>query len=147
LHESGVYLVVRFLNHGAEGALEELRLCVGPPGLSHRAVAAAHRGLEVLALDLGGEIGGERDLHVSVYETDVRKSKLQAQVMVVLDHVLDRQEDRAQGVFDDVLAHLAGGGDGHRVGVDHAEALLEDRPLGLGRRDLLLAVIPDSKSL
>jgi hypothetical protein len=25
--------------------------------------------------------------------------------------------------------------------------LLEDRPLGLGRRDLLLAVIPDSKSL
>jgi hypothetical protein len=25
--------------------------------------------------------------------------------------------------------------------------LLEDRPLGLGRRDLLLAVIPDGKSL
>jgi hypothetical protein len=25
--------------------------------------------------------------------------------------------------------------------------LLEDRPLGLGRRDLLLAVVPDGKSL
>ena len=147
MHESSVHLVVRFLNQGAEGALEELRLCVGPPGLSNSAVAAAHRGLEVLALDLGGEVGSERDLHVFVYETDVRKSELQAQVVVVLEHILDRQEDRAQGVLDDVLAHLAGSGDGHWVGVDHAEALLEDRPLGLGGRDLLLAVVPDSECL
>lgn len=67
--------------------------------------------------------------------------------MIEFKHVLDCQENGSQRVFNDVLAHLAGGGDRYGVGVDHAETLLEDGALGLSGGDLLLIVVPDGQSL
>lgn len=64
--------------------------------------------------------------------------------MVKLNQVLDAQEDGLQGVFNNILTHLAGGSDRHGVGVDHAEALLEDGPLRLGRGDFLFSVVTNA---
>lgn len=64
--------------------------------------------------------------------------------MVKLNQVLDAQEDGPQGVFNNILTHLAGGSDRHGVGVDHAEALLEDGPLRLGRGDFLFSVVTNA---
>ena len=42
---------------------------------------------------------------------------------------------------------MAGSCDGDRIGVNHAEALLVNGVLGLGRGDLLLTVVSDAKTL
>lgn len=39
---------------------------------------------------------------------------------------------------------MAGGGDWHGVSVDHAETLLENGPLGLGRSNFLFSVVTDA---
>lgn len=78
---------------------------------------------------------------------NVAETELKHDVMVILDHVLDRQENCAQSVLNHFLAHLAGNSDGNGVSVDHPEALLEDGTLRLGRGDLLLAVVADRQSL
>lgn len=39
---------------------------------------------------------------------------------------------------------MAGGGDWHGVSVDHAETLLENGPLGLGRRNFLFSVVTNA---
>ena len=73
-----------------------------------------------------GKVGCESHLHVLVDEGNVGESELQGQVVIVLDHVLNGEPNRSEGVLDNILAHLAGGSNGHWVSVDHAEALLED---------------------
>jgi len=60
---------------------------------------------------------------------------------VDVDQVLDRLEDDVESAFDNLNAHLAAVGDRDGVGVDHPEALLEDRFLTAGGGDFLLAVI------
>jgi len=67
--------------------------------------------------------------------------------VVELDQILNGQENSPQSVFNDILTHLAGGCDGHGVGVDHAETLLVDGLLGLGRGHLLLTMVPDAEAL
>lgn len=67
--------------------------------------------------------------------------------MVELNQVLDGQEDGLQGVFNNVLTHLTGGGDWHGVGVDHAETLLKNGPLRLGRGDFLFSVVTNAMVL
>jgi hypothetical protein len=67
--------------------------------------------------------------------------------VVVLEEVLNGQKDGAEGVLNDILAHLAGGGDGNGVSVDHAEAFLVNGALGLGVDNLLLAVVADGEGL
>lgn len=103
--------------------------------------------LEVLVLDLGSEVGGKVDLHGFVDEINVGKTELQNDVVIEFKHVLDGQEDGSESVFNDVLAHLAGGGDGDGIGVDHAESLLEDGALRLSGGDLLFIVVSDGQGL
>lgn len=67
--------------------------------------------------------------------------------MVELDQILDGQENSPQSVFNDILTHLAGGCDGHGVGVDHTETLLVDGLLGLGGGHLLLTMVPNAEAL
>jgi len=71
-------------------------------------------------------VSGKEGLKAAVVKLDVSKAKLKADVVVKLNEVNNSQEDGAQGVLNDVFAHLAGSCDGHWVRVDHAEALLVD---------------------
>jgi len=102
---------------------------------------------EVLVLDFRNKVGGEGNLAGLVNETDVAETELQHDVVVVLQHVFDSEEDGLKHAFNDFLAHLAGVSDGNGVAVDGAEALLEDGALGLGGGDLLLTVVPNGQSL
>jgi hypothetical protein len=67
--------------------------------------------------------------------------------VVVFQEILDGQKDGAESVLNDILAHLAGSGNGHGVSVDHAEALLVNGALGLGVHNLLFAVVTDGEGL
>ena len=130
---------VGLADQSAERALKELLLRVGPPSLGHRAIAATHIRLKRTVSHLLGQVVRETHLQAPVNEADSSEAELQSQVVVKLDHVADRQEDRPQSVLNHVFAQLAGGRDGHRVGVDHAESLLVDRVLALGSVDRVLA--------
>ena len=98
-------------------------LGVGSPGSGNWAVAAAHGDLEILVFDLGGKVGGKLYLHSSVDEVESGEAELEHKVVIKFNHISDGDPDCSQGVLNDVLTHLAGMGDWHRVGVDHAEAL------------------------
>lgn len=138
-----VDLGIGLAHHGAEGALVELALGVGPPGLGDGAVGAAHGGFKLLLLDDLGEPVSELNLLAAVDEVHVGEAELELDVAVKLDEVADGEEDVLEAVLDNILAHVAALGDGHGVGVDHAEALLEDRALGVGGVDLLLVGVTD----
>jgi len=129
------------LDQLTQAALEELGLGVGAPRGRNWAVAPAHGSLKLLVSNFVGQEGCENDLHVFVNKVDLGEAELERDVVVELYQVLDGQEDRPQRVFNDVLAHLAGGGNGNGVGVDHAEALLVNGSLGLGRRYPFFAVV------
>jgi len=115
--------------------------------LRNRCCASAHVLLEVLVLHLLGQVGCEHNLHSLVDEVDVCETELQNDVVIEFKHVLNGEEYGSKGVLNDVLTHLASGCDGHGVSVDHAEALLEDGALRLGRGDLLLVVVSNRQRL
>jgi len=60
---------------------------------------------------------------------------------VDVDQIFDRLEDDVESASDNLNAHLAATGDRDGVGVNHLEALLEDRLLTAGGGDFLLACI------
>lgn len=145
--QSAVNFGVRLADHSAHGALEEILLCVGSPGGRNGAVAAAHRGFEALVLNLLAQVVGEGGPEALVDEADVGEAEGEANVLVELDELLNGHEDGLEGVLNDVLAHLAAGGDRHGVGIDHAVTLLEDALLGVGRSDFFLALVADQVGL
>lgn len=122
-------------------------LGVGLPGRGHGAVAAAHRGLKVFVLDFCCQVGRKLHLHAAIHKVQCGEPKLKHQVMVELNHVSDGQPDGPEGVFNNILAHLAGMGNWYGVCIDHAETLLVDGSLRLGGIDLLLAVVSEDKLL
>jgi hypothetical protein len=107
------HLLVWLPDHCAQGTLEELRLRVGSPGLGNGAVAAAHRGLELLVFNLSGQVRGKVSLHRFIYERNDAETELERDVVVKLEHIFDGQEDSPEGIFNDVFTHLAGGRNGH----------------------------------
>lgn len=54
------------------------------------------------------------------------ETKLEHEVVVILNHVSDGDPDSSQGVLNDILTQLAGVGDGDRVGIDHSETFRID---------------------
>jgi hypothetical protein len=142
-----VHLGVRLADHSSKGAPVEFGLGVGLPGRGDGAVAAAHGGFKLFLLDLFGKVFGELNLEVAVDEAHVGKTELENDVAVVFYQVLDREEDGLEAVLDHILAHVAALGNGNRVGVNHAEALLEDGALRLGRVNLLFAGVTDEVGL
>ena len=125
----------------------EIRPSVGPPGGGNSSGAAAHGGFKLFLSDIFVEELSELNCKVAMHKVDVGKAELQLNVIVLLNQVLDGEEDRLKAIFNYLLAHVAGLGNGHRVRVNHAEALLENRALGLGGVDLLLALVADEVAL
>jgi hypothetical protein len=122
-------------------------LGVGPPGGGYGTVAAAHGGLKLLLGDLLGQEFSELNLEVSVNEVNVGETELELDVAVVFDQILNSEEDGLEGVINNVFTHMAALGNGNSVGVNHAEALLEDRALGVGGVHFLFAVVTDKMGL
>jgi hypothetical protein len=147
LHEGLAHLGVRLADHSSKGAFVEFGLGVSLPCRGYGAVAAAHGGFKLFLLNLFGEEFGELNFEVAVDEAHVGKTKLENDVAVVFDQVLDRKENGLEAVLDYILAHVAALGNGNRVSVNHAEALLEDRALRLGGVDLLFARVTDEVGL
>jgi len=137
-------LRVWLLDHCTQCALEELGLGVCPPGGWNWAVASAHGGLKPLVFNFFGEERCENDLNAFVNKVDVREAELEREVVVEFYHVLDGEEYWLQSIFNNVLSHLAGCGDRNWVGVDHAEALLEDGSLGFGRGNPFFTIVANA---
>lgn len=142
-----VHILVWLLDHCAQGAVEELLLSVGSPGLSNWRVRSTHGHLVVLVFKLTAQVVSEVDFQVFVHESNVGKTELEVQVMVILDQVFNGQENGAESVLNDILTHLASGSNRNWVGVDHSETLLVDGVLGLWVDNLLLAVVTNCKGL
>jgi hypothetical protein len=142
-----VDLGVGLADHSSEGALVELGLSVGPPGGGNGAVGAAHGSFKLLLLNLAGKPVGELNFLAAVDEVNIGEAELELDVAVELDKILDGKENVLEAVLNDVLTHVAALGNGNSVGVDHAEALLEDGALGVGRVDFLLVRVTDEVGL
>lgn len=126
LGQSVVNLSVRFADHSAHRTLEEFLLGVGPPGGRNGTVAAAHGSFKLFILNLLVQVVGKVGFEAFVYEADVSEAECENDVVVKLDEILNSQEDCLEGVLNNILAHLAAGGNGDGVSVDHAETFLED---------------------
>jgi len=134
-------VAVRFADNVAHFTGAEHLVSVGLPHGGDGGVGAAHLGLEVLVADLLAKVAGEVGSEASVSETHASESHLEGEVSVLTDKVLNGQEDGVEAVIDDLLAHLRGSGNGHRVSVDHSESLGVDGLLTAGGNDLFLAVV------
>jgi hypothetical protein len=96
----------------------------------------------LFVVDLLSEAVCKDHIQVFVEYSHIAEAKCEVDVLAKLNQINDGQEYSVEAVGDDVLTEEAGRSNGHGVAVDHAEALLEDGVLTLGRQDLLLVVVP-----
>ena len=106
-----------------------------------------HLGLELGSTNRARKLRQEGRSEVSARDTHVGKAEREINISTVLDEVHNCEPNSVQCAVNDLLAEAGTASNGHGVGVDTAEALLVDRVLTTGRRDLLLAGVANEVCL
>jgi len=89
----------------------------------------------------------EHNFETSVSNSDIGKTKVQVQVLVILDQINDSQKDGIEGIINNFFSKKASSCNGDWVAVDHAEALLENWILTLRWNNLFFAWIVNKVAL
>lgn len=131
--------MVGLLDQAAKSGRRKGLLVVRFPGGRNRCGAALHRILEVSVFDNFNEVRVPDSFEVAPDNANIAETESQIDVLSKLHQVNNSQEDRVQGILNNVLAHEAALGDRNGIAVDHSEAFLENGVLALRWRDLLFS--------